>query len=86
MTPRDFYKHIQSIDQSTIITLSPGPFQIRVGQHDAMAAKLLLWLEDQMPEDATVADLIKVLDAAQWWNTFWSSLVRQPKEHQEPPP
>jgi hypothetical protein len=85
MTPHDFYNHIQTIDQSTIITLSPGPFAIKVNQHDAMAAKLLLWLEDQMPEDATIHDLTETLNAAQWWSTFWSSLVRQPKEQQEPP-
>lgn len=83
MTPHDFYEHIQSIDQPQV-TLSPGPFIIKVSQHDAMAAKILLWLEDQMPEDATIHDLTKVLDAAQWWSTFWSSLVRQPREHQEP--
>lgn len=84
MTPHDFYEQIQSIDQFTIITLSPGPFQITINQHDAMAAKLLLWLEDQMPEDATIHDLTKVIDAAQWWSTFWSSLVRQPRKQQEP--
>jgi len=85
MTPHEFYKHLQSINQSTTITLSPGPFAIKVGKYAALAAKLLLYLEDQLPEDATIGDLIQVLDAAQWWNTFWSSLVRQPQYAKEQP-
>lgn len=85
MTPHDFYQSIQSITQPTTITLSPGPFIAVITQHDAIAAKLLLWLEDHMPEDATIRDLIEVIDAAQWWTTFWALPVRQPAEHQEPP-
>ena len=77
MTPNEFYEKLQSAKESDIVTLSPGPLKIRVGQSDAMAAKLILWLQDEMPEDATISDLFDVLAAATWWATFWSSLEKE---------
>ena len=78
MTPDEFYKRMAEIVEThTIITLSPGPLRLSVGPQDAMAAKLLLWLMDQMPEAATVGDVDAVLDATKFWSTFWSSLERQ---------
>jgi hypothetical protein len=77
MTPNEFYEKLQSARESDIVTLSPGPFNIRVGQSDAMAAKLILWLQDEMPENATIGDLFDVLAAATWWATFWSSLEKE---------
>lgn len=75
MTPNEFYESLQTVTESSETTLSPGPLIIRVGVRDAMAAKLLLWLQEQMPDDATVGDLFDVLDAAEWWATFWTSLA-----------
>ena len=75
MKPIEFYDRLQTITESSTLSLAPGPLVIKVGVADAMAAKLLLWLYDEMPEGATVGDMFDVLDAAHWWATFWSSLV-----------
>jgi len=80
MTPNEFYESLQIVTESSEITLSPGPLAIKVGEHDAMAAKLLLWLQEQMPDDAIVGDLFDVLDAAHWWVTFWTSLPHKDDE------
>lgn len=74
MKPSEFYDRLQHVAVSSTISLAPGPLVIKVGVADAMAARLLLWLEREMPEDATVGDMFDVLDAAHWWATFWSSL------------
>lgn len=74
MKPVEFYQEIQHIQKpDTIVSLSPGPFRIKADWHDAYAAKLLLWLTEQMPVNATVGDLYDILDAAKWWSTFWDS-------------
>lgn len=82
MTPHEFYEELQATLADTpnaIIKLSMGEgdgdggLSFNVSQDDAMAAKLLLWLEDQMP-DADMWTVFEVLDAAHWWATFWTSL------------
>lgn len=75
MTPREFY---QSLAQSDLAQSEPHivpvpSLPIKIGPQDIIAARLLLWLEKQMPEDATQGDLDDVLDAAKWWNTFFDS-------------
>jgi len=75
MTPIDFYEKLRQVTETENLTLSPGPLTIRVNQHDAMAATLLLWLYQEMPEDATQGDLIEVLDSAKWWASFWAALA-----------
>lgn len=72
--PCEFYDRLQLVTESSILSLSPGPWVVRVDVADAMAARLLLWLEEEMPEDATIEDMFDVLDAAHFWATFWSSL------------
>lgn len=75
MTSEDFYKYIAELEEGhNEITLSPGPFSLKVGQGDVTAAKLLLWLYEEMPENATVGDLLDALQSALWWATFWLSL------------
>ena len=74
MKQEDFYRHLAAISGPGILDLSPGPISIKIGKHDTMAAKLLLWLFDNMPEDATSGDLLDTLDAARWWSAFWFSL------------
>lgn len=67
---------LQAIEEPTKVTLSPGPFVANCDWHDAIAAKLLLWLYDEMPEDATYGDLEDVLLATLWWAQF---LTMQPR-------
>lgn len=74
-TPREFY---QSLAQSDLAQSDPRivpvpSLPIKIGPQDIIAARLLLWLERQMPEDATQGDLDDVLDAAKWWTTFFGS-------------
>lgn len=77
MTPEAFYKRLaQGVDPNSLITLSPGPIRLRIGPQDALAAKLLLWLVEQMPEDATQGDMDDVLESARYWSMFWASLER----------
>jgi hypothetical protein len=74
MTPNEFYEKLQTVTEPSEMTLSPGPLVIKVNEHDAMASRLILWLQEQMPDEATVKDLFDVLDAAHWWASFWTSL------------
>lgn len=71
MNVKEFYERLSQVDSPRMLRLAPGPLSLRVGEADALAAKLLLWLEGQMPDDATFGDLDDVLDAAKWWTTFW---------------
>lgn len=82
MTPHEFYEELQATLADTpnaILELSMGEgdggLSFNVSKEDAMAAKLMLWLEEQMPDD-TLWDVFEVLDAAHWWATFWTSLSR----------
>jgi hypothetical protein len=82
MTPNDFYRSLQSVTETSEVTLSPGPLTIQVNKQDAMAGKLLLWLQEQVPDDFTAGDLLDVLDAAKWWATFWTSLPWEDDEEE----
>ena len=75
MTPGEFYGQLGQVTETEDMTLSPGPMTLRVSRHDAMAARLLLWLYQEMPEGAIQGDLTKVLDSAKWWATFWATLA-----------
>lgn len=74
MKVKDFYEGLSRLTASTELTLSPGPVTLKVNVQDALAARLLLWLEQEMSPDATQGDLDDVLDAAKWWATFNRSL------------
>ena len=81
-----FYAQLANITNPSLLTLSDGKLQIKVDRHDGAAARLLLWLTEHLPETATVADLLEVLDAAKWWATFFSSVPLDPPcqpDHQE---
>lgn len=52
------------------------PAAIKVGKNDVLAARILLWLEEQ-DENQTVGDVIDILNAAQWWHTLFSSIYRE---------
>jgi hypothetical protein len=47
-----------------------------------MAARLLLWLIEEMPENSTQGDLKGVLDAAKWWSIFWVAAFKAKMESQ----
>lgn len=64
MTPREFYEFLAKRETTGVIGFGEAAVSLRVGPQDAMAARLLLWLEAEM------------LDAAKWWSTFWASLER----------
>jgi hypothetical protein len=74
MKLKDILADLSKVERPVKVTISPGPAIISAGVSDAMAAKLLLWLYDQMPEEATAQDLHDVLDAAKWWTTYLESV------------
>ena len=62
-------------------TLSSGkkividaPMDIATTGNDAIAADLLIWLFDRMPEEANWVDLHDVLDSAKWWVTLLETM------------
>ena len=63
-------EQLGAIEQPTEVKLSPGPLIANCNRTDAVAAKMLLWLFEQMPEDATSGDLEDVLVSALWWFQF----------------
>lgn len=71
MTPRDFLTKLSALEGAHRVNIPD--FSIATDQCDVMAAKLLLWLDDAMWDDATAGDLIDVLNAALWWHLFFSS-------------
>ena len=78
MTPNELFKRLvgrlKEIEAGkTTLTLSPGPFSLRVGKSDVQAAKLLLWLQEEMPDDVTFGEFEDVLIAAIWWVHFLAS-------------
>jgi len=70
MTPKEFYQ-LLSESEPKIMKVPPVP--IKIGESDILAAKMLLWLNEQMPENATQGDYENVLDSAKWWFVFWGS-------------
>lgn len=68
ITPKAFF---EDLSQSTPRIVPAPQVPIKIGVADIMAARLLLWLGDQLPEDATVGDFEDVLDAAKWWHVFF---------------
>jgi hypothetical protein len=74
MTPKSILNKVASAVGPNVLTLGPGPIRLRVSDNDTLAARLLLWLETQMPASATQGDLDDVLACAQWWSMFLASL------------
>jgi hypothetical protein len=75
MTPKEFLNQISNIKEPTVITLKPGPISLTVNLSDGMAARLIMWLMENMPEDTTEGQMENVIDAAKWWLVFWASAV-----------
>lgn len=76
MTPNEYLQELLKVNGPAEAMLSPGPFKIRVSKDDAIAARLIMWLLDQSPDDVTYGQLEDVLDSAKWWLMFFAALVR----------
>lgn len=82
MTPNELYerlsKRLEEVESGNVmLTLSPGPFSLRVGKCDVYAAKLLLWLQGEMLDDVTFGEFEDVLIAAIWWLHFWAAQIEE---------
>ena len=69
MNMGDILQQIARIKDDDVLTIRPGPHTAAVSWHDGMAARVLLWLHDEMP-DATVGDLESVLLSAMYWHMY----------------
>jgi len=67
---------LAAIREPSDFTLSPGPFTVRVSEHDAIAAELLRWLSERLGEGATLGDAEDVLLTAMWWQTFMAAIPK----------
>lgn len=65
--------YLENLSKQTLGEISLPDLPISVGKSDIMAAKLLLWLDEQMP-NAIQIELDEVLNSAKWWSTYWASV------------
>lgn len=42
---------------------------------DAMAAKTILWLREQLGEDVSYGEIVDVLDDAKWWLQLFNKVI-----------
>lgn len=82
MKPSEFFERVigEMKDGGDVVTLSPGPLQLEVSEHDRAAMEIILSLIRDYPE-LKVGDTLKILDAAKWWATFWAAM---PDENELP--
>ncbi len=73
MTGNEILEGLKAIGGPSILTLSPGPFEIRVSVHDARAAELMQWVTERWPE-LTLGETEDVFGAAIWWTTFLAAM------------
>lgn len=75
MTAAQFFERVitEMEPGGGVVTLAPGPLQLRVGEHDRAAMEIVLMLIRDYPE-LKVGDTLKILDAARWWATFWAAM------------
>jgi hypothetical protein len=81
-TGKEILESIASAENGGVIEM---PVRIAISKSDAMGAKLLLWLVEQMPEEWTSGDMHDALDAAKWWQTLLDTM-RYAKEKMPPKP
>ena len=70
MTLDEFLEELSQVDDETTMRLSPGPFSIRVGEHDARAALVLRKLDGQMEPDTKLREAEAIL----MWNALKAML------------
>lgn len=57
MKGETFLDQLVTVTKKAKITLPPGPYTATVDMRDGVAARLLNWLYEQLPEDATMDHL-----------------------------
>ena len=84
MTPKEFWQQIATLETKEIITLAPKPggqpLTMLASEADMWAAKLMLWLIEQLPAETTQGELEDILDMAKWWAQFWHMTYQAKKE------
>ena len=88
MTPQEFFDLLASADFDKLpMSISLGmETRLRINASDITAGKLLIWLIDALPEDATVRQAEEVLADAAWWLKFWASIcepIDEPDQESE---
>jgi hypothetical protein len=80
MKPSEFFERVINEMQhdGEVVTLGPGPIQMKVSLHDRAAMQLILALIQDYP-GIKVGDTLKILDAAKWWATFWAAMPNEDK-------
>lgn len=78
MTANEFYRKLASLESPAYMPAPQVP--LKLGEQDIMAAKLLLWLQEQLPDNATLGDLEDVLDAAKFWSVFFGAAFTAKEE------
>jgi hypothetical protein len=73
MTFIEFLQNLSKVQKPAMAKLAPGPLSVNINDHDGIAASLLLWLHDELPDDATFDDMDEIIDAAKWWLTLFAS-------------
>jgi hypothetical protein len=74
MTPKEFWQQIATLETKEVITLAPTPagepLTMLACAADAWAARLMLWLIEQLPPETTQGELEDILDMTKWWAQF----------------
>lgn len=66
---------IKASDEDGILVNLPAQ-QVRVTKHDARGLKVLAYIEQMLPDDATMADMLDVLDAGRWWAIYFGASIK----------
>lgn len=83
MTPFEFLKEMRSTAPGERLQI-PGPLVTYVGQNEAFAAEVLVYLTEHHPE-LRPPEVLAVLHSASWWMTLLDGLPSQ-LERDEPAP
>lgn len=54
------------------LTMSPGPFELNINQHDVEGLRLVGWITDTLGTQR-MGDVLDILDCARWWTLFFAS-------------
>lgn len=75
MTPQKFFNKLAQVNGDEIICP-----KIKLATGDILVAKVILWLMEQLPEDATIGDFEEVFLNGLWWLRLWGSGIVAQKE------
>jgi hypothetical protein len=82
MKPTEIYRRIAEMDfDKGVLTLSPGPLSLAVGESDKRAAEFLEWWMEKYP-DARASELYDMMESAKWWFIFFVASY-EAKQRQE---